>query len=301
MRSVTFDPRVIRYLLASMTVDEVMAKLGCSRATVSNAKRGFEFPRHARKPRAQRERKTLSRLEHAPLTGQSANMPAFDNPALMEGRTIYPKSVIDASDALNVLKSGVNAAKIGGLILKGKWKGYPIFTLTLEERATCPTSCHSWRSCYGNHSHWAERLKPNKSLLDRLERELGSLASKYRGGFAVRLHVLGDFFSVDYVKFWERMLDAHPALHIFGFTARWQYQDDPIAAAIVDLAQKDWSRFVIRFSNAPVGLLSTKTIEHPFQKPKDAVICPAQLGKTESCSTCAFCWQSRKRVAFIQH
>ena len=46
---------------------------------------------------------------------------------------------------------------------------------------------------------------------------------------------------------------------------------------------------------------ATVSIEHPFQKPDDAIICPQQIGKTSSCSTCGLCWQSRKRIAFIQH
>src|SRR5262249_24811065 len=30
-------------------------------------------------------------------------------------------------------------------------------TLTLEERATCPTTCRHWRDCYGNKMHRAQR------------------------------------------------------------------------------------------------------------------------------------------------
>jgi integrase/recombinase XerD len=49
------------------------------------------------------------------------------------------------------------------------------------------------------------------------------------------------------------------------------------------------------------GLPSTITIEHPDQKPRDAILCPEQVGKTESCSTCGLCWHTKRRIAFIQH
>ncbi len=80
-------------------------------------------------------------------------MPPHDTPAFLSGRTIYAHTVRvpgrGAGDTW-ALKSGGNNRKIGGVILKGHWKGFPIYGLTLEERATCPTSCHHWRSCYGN-------------------------------------------------------------------------------------------------------------------------------------------------------
>ncbi|MGH7871862.1 MAG: hypothetical protein ACREQO_06535, partial [Candidatus Binatia bacterium] len=71
------------------------------------------------------------------------------------------------------------------------------------------------------------------------------------------------------------------------FTARYD-KNDPIAAALVALTRDYPDRFCMRFSNAPQPFeaASTISIEHPFQKPKDAIICPEQIGRTESRSTC---------------
>jgi hypothetical protein len=45
--------------------------------------------------------------------------------------------------------------------------------------------------------------------------------------------------------------------------------------------------------------------ESPVQKPENAFICPAQWTpsgkKTECCATCALCWSTTKKVAFLQH
>jgi hypothetical protein len=61
---------------------------------------------------------------------------------------------------------------------------------------------------------------------------------------------LGDFYSVEYVELWRTLLQRHPALHVFGMTARCD-TGDPIAAALVALVHDYLVRFCLRFSNAP--------------------------------------------------
>lgn len=226
-------------------------------------------------------------------------MPAVDNPAFSEGRTIFPTTVYPVEGLRNLLVEGKNSRKIGDAITKGPAKGFPIFTLTLEERKTCPVCAH-WRSCYGNNMHLAKRIEHGPEFEARLEAELVILQSRFPRGFAVRLHVLGDFYSVEYVRLWERFLGRFRSLFVFGFTARWR-RDDPIARELVDLVVREWGRFSVRFSDAPVDECSTVSIEHPRQKPDDAIICPAQTGKTESCGTCGLCWHTRRRIAFLTH
>src|SRR4051812_1807050 len=62
-----------------------------------------------------------------------------------------------ATNTDRVLISGHNSRKIGAAVTKGRWSGYPVFTLTLEERATCPRSCLHWLDCYGNKMNWPTR------------------------------------------------------------------------------------------------------------------------------------------------
>lgn len=246
-----------------------------------------------------RWQKTSSRFLLQPLSGKAAAMPAFDHPAIIEGRTVYPNTVRDPGDQ-ELLKSGAHQAKVGGRVLKGRWKGMPIFCLTLEERATCPPECDMWRACYGNGMHWSHRFKAGPALEAGLSWEVADLARKFPQGFVVRLHILGDFYSVAYVELWRELLSSNPQLNVFGYSARWS-RADPIAQALLKLASENWERFAIRFSNAPIEACSTITIEHEAQSPPDAIICPAQLGQTESCSTCALCWQTDRRIAFIRH
>lgn len=282
-----------------LSIEETMAELGCSRTTVAKLKKAAGLTGRAR-PSNRASAGRITRHKPHDLLGRPASMPPIDHPAFNEAHTLFPGTVVAPSDAPRLLIDGFNSRKIGGAITKGRWKGFPVFTLTLEERATCPTTCQLWRSCYGNQMHLARRHEHGSELEKRIAEEIATLSAKYPRGFAVRLHVLGDFYSVQYVERWRTLLDGYPALHVFGFSARWN-TSDPIAAALVRLTLDRWDRFAIRFSNAPVDECSTVTIEHPLQKPADAVICPQQLGKTATCGTCGLCWATTKRVAFLRH
>jgi hypothetical protein len=149
--------------------------------------------------------------------------------------------------------------------------------------------------------HMARRFRHGFDLERKLEREVAELSVRHPDGFAVRLHVLGDFYSVQYVRLWASLLDRHPALHAFGFSARHD-ERDPVARELIALVSCQWSRFAIRLSNAPATKCATISIEHPYQCPPDAVVCPQQVGeKPATCGECALCWHSTRRIAFIQH
>ena len=79
------------------------------------------------------------------------------------GRSVFwRKGVKPAGDA--PLVSGHSNVKIGRDVRKGKlFRGYWIFTLTLEERATCPRSCFHWDTCYGNNMPFSKRINHTDS------------------------------------------------------------------------------------------------------------------------------------------
>jgi hypothetical protein len=219
------------------------------------------------------------------------------NPAHRTGRSIFPSRVFDPGEVNRVLKDGHQSRKIGKFVTKGPRRGWPIFTLTLEERATCPRSCKAWGFCYGNSMQAAERIVAGPALEEALWNELLALQFAHPAGFMVRLHVLGDFYSLAYVRLWERALKAFSALHVFGFTAR-----DPdtceIGAALWPLAGNQWDRFAVRFSGMRGDMMASQLM--PDADPM-AIPCPAQTGATDCCATCGLCWQSRRSIAFTKH
>jgi hypothetical protein len=228
-------------------------------------------------------------------------LPGFEAPHIAEGRTKFSKSVKRVDQVSNLLVSGHSNVKIGRDVRKAKFRGYWIYTLSLEERATCPTSCKHWQSCYGNNMPFAKRVDhTDPAFLPKLEAEIDKLcAMKNRAGVLIRLHALGDFFSVAYVKFWERMLRRHENLAVFGYTAR--PPEVGIGYEVRYMNRLFRHRSMIRFSDGGLPIMSTVSIGDETGCPPGAFICPEQTGKTRCCATCGACWSTTKNVAFMEH
>ena len=212
--------------------------------------------------------------------------------------TRYQKS-IKPPEGSTVLKPGRNNKKLGYKITKGKHKGKYLYSLTLTERDTCPTSCHHWDDCYGNNMPFAHRFQHGKELEDKLDYEIGELVRKHDKGILVRLHVLGDFYSPEYVFHWSSLLNKYPTLSVYGYTARY---DDPtsVAIALSDMVHGD--RWDIRYSKNKSysdAVQFTYAADESFTG--DFFDCPEQTGQVDSCADCAACWQTTKTVRFKSH
>ena len=214
----------------------------------------------------------------------------------MKVSTIYQKSIKQGSKN-GLLKKGSSNEKLGFKITSKKWIGKRLYSLTLVERETCPTSCHHWDDCYGNNMPFAHRFSnPNIDLI--LEKEIKSLMLKHKEGIVIRLHVLGDFFHVEYVLFWQEMLLKHPKLAIFGYTAR--EETEQIGKVILFMNMRFSERCVIRSSrNEESNSFWSYAAEESFDGP--SFVCPAQTGKLPSCAACGLCWSVPKTVKFLSH
>jgi hypothetical protein len=247
--------------------------------------------------------------------------------AAMNGKTLFGNRVKAADRSTMgktelLIKPSTNI-KLGKRITKGKFKGFKIYTLTLEERATCPRSCAHWADCYGNNMMYAYRYEAGPALETMLETELAELQRKNPNGFMVRLHILGDFYSVSYVAKWAKWLGMFPALHIYGYTANQHDAIDDlernIGLAILSLRTACPTRFAIRFSgnfndtvwtaNSADDARATDAVDA-----KQAFICPTQIsvetgklakkGETTivpDCGACGLCWTAKKPVVFLTH
>jgi len=218
---------------------------------------------------------------------------SLEHPAVRTGRTIFMKQVKDPGSVARLLQPASTNKKLGNgarFVTKGKWKGLPMFQLTLEERSTCPTSCQQWRTCYGNNMPFANRIDvKSDEFLVALEEEIATLCAKNKQGILVRLHVLGDFFSVAYVRFWQRMLKKFGALRLFGYTHR-----DPLSAIGKEITKLNSSGAWIRWSDVGDKLMAAN-VNGP------GITCPEQTGRTDSCLTCGLCWSTPKPINFLAH
>lgn len=237
-------------------------------------------------------------LTHKPPGNPKSLRPGHQ--AVTGAHTQYPMTVRDPKGEF-VLKSGQNSRKIGAMVTKGKWARMPIYTLTLEERATCPVSCGEWMSCFGNKMHYARRYRHGPGLIRALRDQLEMLEALHPRGFVVRLHVLGDFFSPEYAEQWITWLNEFPALRVFGYTA---HAPESEIGRVLDAASKcRWDRFAVRFSGSSAPERSTTVVAHEAVAPASAIVCPAQTvaGADKCCGSCTLCWATTKPIAFVRH
>lgn len=237
---------------------------------------------------------------HTAVLDHTITLPLW-HPAVTKGVTMFRARRTKVSRVDRVLIAGENNRKIGSHVMKGAWKGFPIFTLTLEERATCPRDCAQFRVCYGNSMNWPKRLVHGLDLEERIQSELADLQEKFPEGFVIRLHVLGDFYSVAYVRKWERWLKRFSALHVFGYTA-WKTTTE-IGAAIARLRSANWDRFAVRTSGQGLKRFGSGVLDYMPDKPtvNGAIVCPVETNKAASCGDCGLCWNSKRSIVFVLH
>lgn len=225
-----------------------------------------------------------------------------DHPAVAGRRSLFYGMVRD--DWPHVLVDGVYNKKIGGKVKKGRLFGLPLYTVTLQERATCPPDCHHFLTCYGNRMNRARRHVADEGFVVRLGSEIVERLAASPDGIMVRVHVLGDFFSEAYVEAWAGWLREHPKLRVWGYTA-WK-PDSEIGKAVAALpAEFGWDRAAIRFSGGGMAARCAvpTSVASARGRTPDGVVCPAQTDPEEktTCSTCALCWASEGNVVFIDH
>ena len=129
---------------------------------------------------------------------------------------------------------------------------------------------------------FAHRFIANTALTSKISLELDILDKKYPAGYVIRLHILGDFYSVGYVNFWKRQLANRPGLRIYGYTRH--HPTKAIGNAVLSVRQAFPDTFKIRFSNLPTDNLSASS-EHVSKR---GIVCPVQLDKTPNCVPVAY-------------
>ena len=176
-----------------------------------------------------------------------------------------------------------------------------MYTLTLIERETCTDECEHYKDCFGNNMHVAHRFEVNDAFMLKLESDIHTTARLNPNGFLVRLHILGDFKSVEYTLFWERMMIHYPNLYVYGYSrnhidSKYSHVRD-IAKELIRLRSKYQDRWAVRFSNK----LDEEYSANSRDITDKGITCLAQVKASVSCSDCTLCWSSKKAIGFITH
>lgn len=218
---------------------------------------------------------------------------------------VVPVPLSPPSSGLFVLKEAATNKKLGSggkRITKGRYRGMPLYSLTLEERATCWSGCPNLDICYGDNMPFAKRYLPGPELEAAIRKDVSRLSAKHPSGFVVRLHVLGDFYSTEYVRHWADLLDKFRPLHLFGYT-HWP-SSHPIGKEVAQLVQVYQEQAAFRRSDptdVSDPLPGAFTISQGAPAAPGTIICPEQTGKTASCTTCGLCMNLTTEVSFIDH
>jgi len=222
--------------------------------------------------------------------------------------TKFKKSKRAIADYPHDLLKKPSSKKLGAagkLVTKGRLKGAEVFTLTLTERETCPQSCGHWEDCYGNNMPFAHRLEHGPEFEARLEREVATKCHKaaMKGRqVLIRLHVLGDFYSAEYVRLWDNLLARFDNLNVWGYTHVTENDDYLVYHLLHRMRIEFGSRWAVRWSDQVNESFSANS--EAIQKPVKgkAIVCPEQEGKTLACTTCALCWDKENvQIIFKTH
>lgn len=289
------DARAIALREKGLGFQSIADALGVTRATAENWING-------KSPASSKQKR------HAPYEIDPSRVASLspDSAPVRERRTIFPSRVFSPRRVPRLLIDGHNSRKTGSMVTKGPWAGMPIYTLTLQKRASCPSQCFMFNNCYGNSSRWARRIEHGHEFEYHLIDEVAALADKHKRGFVVRLHILGDFYSPFYVGVWRELLARVEPLRVYGYTARSFKHDRQIATAIRAMNEAYPERCLIRFSSAqpqPGGATVISYIPETSRVP-EGLICPAELHKSECCASCGLCWSPAARtetIVFIKH
>ena len=214
--------------------------------------------------------------------------------------TRYRKSV--KAPSWEMLKPGKNNAKLGDVVTAKMWQGSKMYSLTLEERATCPKECQQWNNCYGDNMPFAHRFRYDMpGFLEGLNSQIEKLVTKHPNGFVVRLHVLGDFYSRNYVAFWAARVAMYPNLRVFGYT-HWR-PESPIGDWIARYNRLFPEQWAIRFSDEIMTQMSAHVVQKDYAPKKGLeIVCPEQTGQAASCADCGLCWSATNRkIMFVEH
>lgn len=278
---------------------------------------------------------------------------AKDRAAMLE-QSIFQGQVRDVrlltGEAQMVAKKSTNS-KLGKKVFRGTLEEYYIYTITFEERATCPRVCEHWKNCYGNNMRNGVRFgtrteEERQAVIAQIEKDLAhwqKLTDKRNAerakkkiplapiGFLVRVHVLGDFFSVEYANMWRKWLNMFPSMVVFGYS-RWLPEESEIGDALLSIRNEfgmnatTGGRFCLHFSsdkNHGSGALSADVDGVlDLVESGDAFICPEQQQSEErangpnpvTCGSCTKCFdliptrktkgtenEEFKHVVFLTH
>jgi len=168
----------------------------------------------------------------------------------------------------------------------------PSFSLPVLK--TCPgkTDCCS-RLCYGLNGRFLLPLmreihqtnleaSRQTAFVQRIARQIKKTRSR-----VFRLHVVGDFYSVEYVERWLEIADRLPDVKFFGSTRSWRVPN--LSDAVKRL--RDLPNVYLRASIDPSHPDKPSSSWGVWSIEGKGDPCPHDYSSVDNCTVCRKCWQ----------
>jgi len=185
-----------------------------------------------------------------------------------------------------------------------------VLVWNLPPVATCP-GASSWclKNCYNADDRndifpireWQENWSWAIHNLKKVKEKIISQLKECKKPTAVRIHSSGDFFSQEYVQFWEDIADSAPEVSFWAYTRSWM-----IADMLPELEKLRERKNVQLFASwdetmpqPPSGWRLAFVLDRPDSKISDrspaekSITCPEQTGELPNCASCGFCISKR--------
>lgn len=204
---------------------------------------------------------------------------------------------------------------------QAQWHGFEPGTST----GTCPGSSVECESiCYAKRVISTPPVWEMWKVNSQSERLPGAEDPLPEDAKLVRIHVSGDFTSVEYIEDWISLAEGRPEVRFFGYTRSWRVTEllpslerlralsnvqlfASMDKSIEELPPQDWRRAWIendpRCNLAAVNMQEVHNTETlGFVNPERGYVCPEETGRKPNCQACGYCISGRKNdVIFLLH
>lgn len=150
-------------------------------------------------------------------------------------------------------------------------------------------------------SAWARNTAAAKEHLPELEAYLDRYFSSMTAPTFFRIHVSGDFFSVDYAEMWRRVIKRHPGTRFLFFTKQWDVMRAVNFLGIENLSPvlSGWTGCEVPQDLIEAGYRVAWCDDGIETRiPADAIECP---GHCEACGMCWNLYRLQKDTYFHKH
>ena len=170
-------------------------------------------------------------------------------------------------------------------------------------QTTCPVHC---KNCYANFGCYQfanvkESLRRNTEIarehLDFLDRALRAQLETFKDGTEIRIHAVGDFFNVEYLKMWHDIARDFPNLIFWTYTKVTAFEN-----AFEDLSNANIVKSIVKgfgFNFGHVGYVID--MYNALKELNVRVhICRCGIDENQHCAGCHKCSEC-EYVLFVEH